>query len=420
MSPNTGLIDTPHTRRGKTCLHEECRRLRCQLKEYAGKLSEANSKIARLDKSLQQKVGEHTKELQLAHEEVLTLYTLGKKMVSTLNPSEVFGMIVKTVSMLMDAEASSVMLLNDRQSRLIIKSSWGLGPRFENRLRSIKAQKAVLRMLEDRQPCIIPNLREEADLSFRMLSISHKFRSIVMVPIVFNDVVLGAIATYSRRRRIFIEKEIELLQAFASQAAIAVNNARLHENLSLSHYNTINTLSLALEARDPYTRGHAERVTNYSIGLGRALKLDKIYIDILRYAGKIHDIGKIGVSDMILLKPGRLTPSERAQVELHPARGVDMISHLKFLEPGIPVIKHHHERFDGSGYPDALKGDEIPIGARILAIADAFDAMTSERPYRSALAFEEAIDDLRKSAGSQFDPELVGYFLKVLARRLPQ
>ena len=390
------------------------------IKENAIKFNEANQKIQLLNKSLEAKVHERAKELELANEEIMTLYTLGRKMVSSLSLQEVLDVIVKSVSMMMSVEAASVRLFDEKNMALLLTASCGLSNEYQEQCKFMNAESSITDIIENRLPLIVANIPQDNTVPFQPNLLKEGFNSLVVVPIVFNDEVLGLINAFSRARRVFIDSEVDLLQAVASQAAIAIKNAKLHENVHLNYYNTINTLSLALEARDPYTRGHAERVTNYAIGIAKVLKLSKEDIHILKYSGKIHDIGKIAVSDLILLKPGKLTPSEKAQVELHSIKGVEIISNLKFLEPGIPIIKHHHERYDGMGYPDGLREEEIPIGARILAVADAFDAMTSERPYRSALTFEEAVEDLKQNSGRQFDPYIVDAFLRILTQRLPR
>jgi HD-GYP domain-containing protein (c-di-GMP phosphodiesterase class II) len=143
--------------------------------------------------------------------------------------------------------------------------------------------------------------------------------------------------------------------------------------------------------------------------------MPKEELEILRYAGEVHDVGKISIPDFILNKPGRLTPAERAIIELHPVKGAEMLEPLEFLKSALPIVRHHHERYDGTGYPDGLERDKIPVMARILACADAFDAMTSDRPYRSRkLTVEEALAEIKINSGSQFDPHIANLFVKTL------
>ncbi len=186
-----------------------------------------------------------------------------------------------------------------------------------------------------------------------------------------------------------------------------------------SNIATINTLAYAIEARDPYTRGHSERVTTYAVWLGAHLALGKKKLQLLRHCCRLHDVGKIRVSDNILLKPGKLTIEERAQIELHPLYGSEILCDLKFIKQGIPIILHHHERFDGKGYPYGLKKDQIPLEVKIITIADAFDAMTTDRPYRKALAMDEVIAEFHRCSGTQFDPHLVKAFLKIVETGRP-
>jgi putative nucleotidyltransferase with HDIG domain len=175
---------------------------------------------------------------------------------------------------------------------------------------------------------------------------------------------------------------------------------------------TIEALAAAVEARDPYTHGHTRRVEEYAVIMAKALGCDEAEIAALRRASVLHDIGKIGIEDHILRKQARLEPDEEIRMQKHPAIGVDMLKGIAFLDPVLALIRHHHERWDGNGYPDQLRADEIPLGSRILAVADAVDAMTSDRPYRPARTFEYAKTEILKGSGTHFDPEVVTAFIK--------
>jgi len=175
---------------------------------------------------------------------------------------------------------------------------------------------------------------------------------------------------------------------------------------------TIEALAAAVEARDPYTHGHTQRVRDYAVEIARTMGVEEPGIGALRRAAVLHDIGKIGIEDHILRKQTRLDPEEEIRMQRHTTIGVDMLKGIDFLEPVLPIIGHHHERYDGNGYPDQLRGDEIPLGARILAVADALDAMTSDRPYRQARTFEYAKSEILKGSGTHFDPEAVTAFIK--------
>ncbi|HYM50593.1 MAG TPA: HD domain-containing phosphohydrolase [Candidatus Limnocylindrales bacterium] len=175
---------------------------------------------------------------------------------------------------------------------------------------------------------------------------------------------------------------------------------------------TIEALAAAVEARDPYTHGHTRRVEQYAVMMAEALGCSAEDIKALRHACVLHDIGKIGIEDLILRKQTRLDPGEEVRMQRHSLIAIEMLHGIDFLEPVLPLIRHHHERWDGNGYPDQLREDEIPLGARILAVADALDAMTSDRPYRPARTFEYAKSEILKGSGTHFDPEVVTAFIK--------
>jgi putative nucleotidyltransferase with HDIG domain len=190
------------------------------------------------------------------------------------------------------------------------------------------------------------------------------------------------------------------------------------QELQQTHSATLEALVTALEARDHETEGHSERVTCYAASIAKALGLDQAQLDELRRGALLHDIGKIGVPDGVLRKPGPLDPSEWEQMRRHPVFGAEMVGGINFLAQAMPVVRHHHERYDGSGYPDRLAGEQIPLVARVFAVADTFDAMTSDRPYRRALSIDEAREEIRRCAGQQFDPVVVEAFLSLPAEDL--
>lgn len=188
----------------------------------------------------------------------------------------------------------------------------------------------------------------------------------------------------------------------------------LMSELHATYLSTVETLAFVVEAKDDYTRHHLERCRQYGLALARAID-PGLATPQLEYGFLLHDVGKIGLPESILTKPGPLTPEEVRVVQTHPIYGVDIVAPLKrFLGDAILVIRHHHEHFDGSGYPDALKGEAIPIAARLFSVVDAFDAMTSDRPYRKALSFDEAADRLRAGVNTQFDPDVVNAFCALI------
>jgi putative nucleotidyltransferase with HDIG domain len=205
-----------------------------------------------------------------------------------------------------------------------------------------------------------------------------------------------------------------ILALLGQHAAIAIEKSRLDTIVSQSYAGTIQALASAIDARDPSTHRHQEAVTRYAVRLAEEIGLEEEEVNTIRYAAMLHDIGKIGIKEEILSKPGSLTPTERAVVEAHTLVGTAILSGIPFMKDLIPLIRDHHERMDGSGYPAGLRGDEIPLGARILAIADAFDAMTTQRPYHRAMSISEACAILEKESGRLFDADLVRAFVRVI------
>lgn len=241
-------------------------------------------------------------------------------------------------------------------------------------------------------------------------------RSAVCAPLLGRTGPIGAL--YADRLtgiRGFGMDSLQYVTAFAAHTASALETAMLYADREGLFRATLEAFAKALEARDPYTQGHSERVTAYTLTLARAIGLDDSTCEVIRRAGLLHDIGKVGVPDAVLQKPGRLDDEERLLMEQHATIGYEMLTGLTFLKDCLPAIRGHHERWDGQGYPDRLAGENIHLHARLMAVADAFDAMTSDRPYRKHLPVEEASRRVRVEAGRQFDPAVVDAFARAEA-----
>ncbi|MBF0228414.1 MAG: response regulator [Desulfamplus sp.] len=218
---------------------------------------------------------------------------------------------------------------------------------------------------------------------------------------------------YQYSPRLFSEKDIYYMNYITRKAASAIENIALYENIYDNLFSTLYAFVAALEARDSYTRKHSTRVADVAYIIGRIMGCSEEELDVLSFAGQLHDIGKIGIRDDILLKPGRLTDEEFEKIKEHPSIGADIVGKLGLWEREQDIIRHHHEYFDGSGYPDGLKGYEIPKLARILSVADAFDAMASDRAYRKKMDKGKVVAIIEGCSGTQFDPEVVTAFLNV-------
>ncbi|MGI9049971.1 MAG: HD domain-containing phosphohydrolase [Rubrobacteraceae bacterium] len=248
--------------------------------------------------------------------------------------------------------------------------------------------------------------------------VDNEIDNLVAIPIYLEDEFSGVLVCANNPEG-FEEYDDEVLLAMGDQAGAALQNSRLQGELRASYLSTIGVLAEAIEVKDPLLRGHSEEVSGYVASVANRLGVPPSDREELVYASLLHDIGKIGVSERILLKPAELVPEERAIVELHPRIGYRLIQQVPALRPIAPIILHHHERFDGGGYPAGLRGEQIPLGARIISVADSFSAMVSERSYHTSMTPEEACREFERCAGMQFDPEIVKVFVEEVRRNPP-
>ena len=264
--------------------------------------------------------------------------------------------------------------------------------------------------------CVEENIiRKVADEGMPLLiRKSNGDGSVMAIPLKVRSSIFGVLISLMRNgNRPFNEKDLYFLNFMAEKASFLIENVALYENIYENVFSIHYAFVEAIEARDPYTKQHSTRVTNYAVLMAKALGCSQEEIDGLNISGNLHDIGKIGIPDNILLKPGRLTDEEYEVIKKHPVTGSNIIGHFNMWSHPQRVIKHHHERWDGHGYPDGLKGEEIPFFSRILSIADVYDALTSDRSYRAKLSENVALRLIQKNAGGRFDPELVTVFLKL-------
>lgn len=245
-------------------------------------------------------------------------------------------------------------------------------------------------------------------------------KSALSVPLKAKGRVIGVLNLSDRENEgDFSEDNLQLATTLASQAAAAIENAKLYDDVRDMFTQTIRTIANAIDARDPYTRGHSQRVTEYAVLIARELGLSEDDVEAIRHAGLLHDVGKIGIRDAVLLKPGKLTDEEFEKMKQHPALGANIISEVKkLLRDVVPSMKYHHERYASQGYPEGLQGEQIPLAARIIAVADSYDAMVTDRPYRKALPRSVAVQELERGSHQQFDPQVVEAFLKVIGKGL--
>jgi HD-GYP domain-containing protein (c-di-GMP phosphodiesterase class II) len=346
-------------------------------------------------------------------EQLNTLTELSALINSTLDTGEIRERAIVAAIRLLDAEAGSLILIDQDSGDMFFEVAIGDKGDKVKEVRLKKGEGIAGWVAEKGEAIIIHDVQSDQRF-FKTADKRSTFitRDMVCVPVKTKDKVIGVLEAINRKNGIFDEEDKEALTSLANQVAIAIENANLYQELREVFYGTAQALAETIEKRDPYTGGHTKRVMNYSIAIGKAMGLSKKEIENLRLAAILHDVGKIGVRDNILLKEDRLDPEELEKMNMHPQYGSDILSHVKKLRDIIPGVRGHHERIDGKGYPDNLKDGDIPTIARIIAVADTFDAMTTDRPYRKAMSSETALEELRKNSGIQFDKDIVEAFIR--------
>jgi HD-GYP domain-containing protein (c-di-GMP phosphodiesterase class II) len=342
------------------------------------------------------------------------IHEFGMTATGVISKDELALLVVDSACKLLRSDSGSLMLLNRETNELVIAASRGLSPEIIATTRVSLGEGVAGRVAQSGKPIYVENI--ETDIRFlRPNSVRYPSKSFISVPLKIKNRMLGVLnISSSEPNRTFEERDVRLLTILADQAAITLENIELYDNLQHFYLEMVQTLARAIDAKDAYTHDHADRARRYARKIGKKLELPEAMIRHIEYATLMHDIGKIGIDEHILKKAGQLTPEEREIIKKHPSIGNRIISPVQFLSPVAPMVLYHQEWFNGKGYPEGLAGEEIPLGARIVAVIDAFDAMTSDRPYRKALPREVAFDELRKGAGSQFDPKVAMAFIEIL------
>jgi len=271
---------------------------------------------------------------------------------------------------------------------------------------------ASRRVLDSREPIVVTG---RGTLPAGLKALPQEVGAFISFPLNSPSYTLGVLnLVRGQGCEPFSNLDIEQINVLASQASISIENVRLYHTIRDNYLKTIRAFALAVEAKDEYTHGHSENVMRYTVLIARHMGMPVHEVEQVKFAGLLHDIGKIGVSESILNKPGKLTPEEFNEIKKHPALGATIIADVPFLKPLVPLVMHHHEFYNGCGYPSGLSGTDSPLGARILTVADAYEAMTSDRPYRKSLPQSASMKVLEAQSGLQFDPGIVETFLSVL------
>jgi putative nucleotidyltransferase with HDIG domain len=346
--------------------------------------------------------------------ELSGLFEINKTIISTMDLRKVLMSIVKAAASTMGVKKCAIRLLDEKGKTLVMTTSCGLSKEYLKKT-EIKVGKSIVgRVAKQKKPMFVSDVDIDTRLEDPIRAKKENIASLLSVPLIFQNRVLGTITIYSSRPHKYTKDEIALLSNLADQAAIAIENIRLFVLRREGIISITQSLAETIEAKDSYTRGHSERVARYAVAIANKLRLSKKRLRDIYLAGLFHDIGKIGVSENILLKPGVLTLEEFNDMKKHPSISVRILAPIDFPKQIIPTVHQHHERMDGKGYPQGISGKDITLDARIIEVADAYEAMTSDRPYRKALSKSDAIMELRRCAGMQFDPKIVEVFIKIL------
>ena len=344
------------------------------------------------------------------------LNQISRHLHQTLDIDELIPRIFIEVNKAINAEAQSIWLVDEEAG--VIKCRFARGSSAES-LKGltvpINAPSIVGTSVSKQESIIIKDAQNDPRHA-RSVDAKTGFvtRSLMTVPLVLEDKSIGAIQAVNKRDgQLFTKDDLDLFRSIADSAALAVNNAQLVADLQTSYDLTLDALSAALDLRDRETEGHSRRVVEYTACLAEKIGLNKESIKNIRRGALIHDIGKIGVPDAVLHKAGSLDVEERNIINLHPLAGYNMLSGIPYLREEIQIVICHQEKWDGTGYPHGLRGEEIPIGARLFAIADTYDALTSDRPYRQGCSYETARGIIEEESGKQFDPQAVDAFLSI-------
>lgn len=360
----------------------------------------------------QKKVEEENIQLK----EIMNLYKVSEALTSSLSLPEILDIVIDNIMREIDADAVSLHYNEDNVWRVLARRSIEELESDDLDIYGIPRYDSILSYFE-----INPYLLIEgggAGPFFEKLPKRPGLRSYMTVPMHVKSKVTGLACCYAYRPgHYFLEGHSRVLSVLSGRAASAIENAQLYQRLQQTLQETIQGLVTALEAKDRYTSGHTKRVTEYAMMAARGMNMDRFGIEQIRRASLLHDIGKIGIRLEALNKPEKLSGGEYEAFKDHPRQSRIILEPIQFLKDIIPIVEAHHERWDGAGYPHGLKGEGIPQGARILAVADSFDAMTSDRPYRRALSRQAAIKELRTNAGSQFDPGVVEVFIREIQKK---
>lgn len=359
-------------------------------------------------------------ELEERVRQLSCLLEVNRVINADLNPDRVIPAVLEQAVEVLNAERGSLWMLEEGNSVIAGKASIGPGADKIGEIRLKPGEGIAGRVIESGLGELVADAHNDPRWSSRVDSATGlETRSIITAPLKGDDGVIGCLQLINKTpgengTRLFDENDLDLLTALGTQATLVIENSRLLEatrdlarDLEKAWRSTLDALASAMETRDTDTREHCYRTVELSVLLAKRMGLSEDELCSLARGALLHDIGKIGIPDMILLKPGKLSDEERLVMNQHVKLGHEMLKHIEFFQSALPVVLYHHENFDGSGYLKGMKADEIPLAARIFHVVDCYDALTSERPYKQPWPHEKALAELKEQSGSHFDPAVI-------------
>jgi PAS domain S-box-containing protein/putative nucleotidyltransferase with HDIG domain len=387
---------------------------------------DADAKPSRFIGTVQDVTERRTTEMQINQQiqRLVALSEIDRAIISSFDQRYILNVILSQIISQLHVDAVNVLLLDSENETLQFAAGQGFRTRMRESARLRMGESHAGRAARERRMIRLLDLRETTnDLSFSQMVIAEDFVSYIGVPLIVKGKVKGVLEVFQRSTLQPYQDWLDFFNTLVGQTAIAIENTSLFENLRTTNQElvqaydaTIEGWSRAMDLRDRETEGHTQRVTKLTLELARTLGIAESSLIHIRRGALLHDIGKLGVPDHILFKPGELTVEERQMIEKHVDFAYEMLAPIPYLKPALNIPYFHHEKWDGTGYPLGLKGEQIPIEARIFALVDVWDALLSDRPYRKAWTRERTIDYIRTQSGIHFDPRVVEYFLGLLEK----
>jgi len=352
--------------------------------------------------------------MELSHkiETIQVMNDIDRSILSSLRSTEMLETVTMMIGRLIGCDRTTVVLVDKEKDGFIYSAGFGTDIVQKGAVIPFK-NTSTTEVVKSGRYQYAANLREiKGLLPLEERLLNEGFLSHIRIPLVAKNEIVGVLNLGSKRPSAFTPEDLSTLEKLAYQIGVALENSRLITDLEGLFIGTVKSLSSAIDAKSKWTAGHSERVTKFAIKIGKGIGFSEKELRDLELSGLLHDVGKIGTYESILDKAGKLTDEEYKIIKQHPAKGAEILLAIKQMKDIIPGVKYHHEFYNGKGYPDGLKGENIPLTARILCVADSVDAMSADRPYRKGRPMDEIIAELKRCSGSQFDPKIVEIFLK--------